>query len=42
MENIEIRKQVQELLDKGVIKPSTSPFMSPIVLVAEKDGMWHM
>jgi hypothetical protein len=42
MENVEIRKQVQEFLDKGVIKPSTSSCMSPIVLVAEKDGIWCM
>jgi hypothetical protein len=42
MENFEIKKQIQELLDKGVIMPSTSPCGSPIVLVPKKDGTWHM
>jgi hypothetical protein len=42
MENVENKKQSQELLDKGVIKPSTSPCRSPIVLVLEKYGIWHM
>ena len=40
MENDEIKKQIQELLDKGVIVPSSSPCGSPIVLVPNKDGMW--
>jgi hypothetical protein len=42
MENVENRKQVQEFLEKGVIKPSTSPCRSPIGLVPEKDCIWHM
>jgi hypothetical protein len=42
MENVEKRKQVQELLDKGVIKPSTSPCRSPIGLVPDKDCIWSM
>jgi hypothetical protein len=42
MENAEIKKQIQELLDKGVIVPSTSPCGSPIVLVPKKDGTWHI
>jgi hypothetical protein len=42
MENAEIKKQIQELLDKGVIVPSSSPCGSPIVLVPKKDGMWQM
>ena len=32
LENVEIKKQVQELLEKGFIRPSTSPCGSPIVL----------
>ena len=42
VEMIEIKKQVQELLDQGAIRPSTSPRGSPIVLVPKKDGTWRM
>ena len=42
LENVEIKKQVQELLKKGFIRPSTSPCRSPIVLVRKKDGSWRM
>eukprot|EP00253_Pinus_taeda_P014293 PITA_14293 len=42
LENAEIKKQVQELLEKGFIRPSTSPCGSPIVLVRKKDGSWRM
>ena len=42
LKNAEIKKQVQELLEKGFIRPSTSPCGSPIVLVRKKDGSWRM
>ena len=42
LEDDEIKKQVQELLEKGFIRPSTSPCGSPIVLVRKKDGLWRM
>eukprot|EP00253_Pinus_taeda_P025508 PITA_25508 len=42
LENEEIKKQVQELLEKGFIRPSTSPCGSPIILVKKKDGSWRM
>jgi hypothetical protein len=42
IENAEIKKQVQELLDKGIIRPSSSLCGSPIVLVPKKDGTWRM
>ena len=42
LENAEIKKQVHKLLDKGFIRPSTSPCGSPIVLVRKKDGSWRM
>eukprot|EP00253_Pinus_taeda_P021195 PITA_21195 len=42
LENAEIKKQVQELLEKGFIRPSTSPCGSSIVLVRKKDGSWRM
>jgi hypothetical protein len=42
MENAKIKKQIQELLDKGIIVPSSLPCGSPIVLVPKKDGTWRM
>eukprot|EP00253_Pinus_taeda_P020830 PITA_20830 len=41
-ENVKIKKQVQELLKKGFIRPSTLPCGFPIVLVRKKDGSWRM
>ena len=42
MENAEIKRQIKEMLDKGIISPSTSPCGSPIVLIPKKDGTWRM
>ena len=38
LENDEIKRQIQELLQKGHIRPSSSPCGSPIMLVQKKDG----
>ena len=37
-----IRTEIQEMLEKGVIVPSKSPFSSPIVMVPKKDGTNRM
>ena len=34
----EIEKLVQDMLDTGVIRPSTSAFFAPVLLVKKKDG----
>ena len=33
-----VKKELDEMLTSGVIRPSTSPWASPIVLVEKKDG----
>eukprot|EP00253_Pinus_taeda_P033996 PITA_33996 len=42
LENNEIKRQIQELLQKGHIRSSSSPYGSPIVLVQKKDGTWRL
>ncbi|KAI3768113.1 hypothetical protein L2E82_18545 [Cichorium intybus] len=38
----ELRKQLEELLDRGFIKPSSSPWGAPILFVKKKDGSMCM
>jgi hypothetical protein len=38
----ELRAQLQELLERGFIRPSTSPFGAPILFVPKKDGGWRL
>jgi hypothetical protein len=42
LENEEIKRQIQEFLHKGHIRPISSPCGSPIVLVQKKDGTWRL
>ncbi|XP_057845233.2 uncharacterized protein LOC131054691 [Cryptomeria japonica] len=42
MKNEEIRKQVEDLLKKGLITESLSPCVVPIVFVRKKGGKWRM
>ncbi|MCO5611057.1 hypothetical protein L7F22_065307 [Adiantum nelumboides] len=38
----EIMRQVNELVEKGMVRPSSSPFCSPVLLVHKKDGTYRM
>jgi hypothetical protein len=38
----ELRKQLDDLLGKGFIKPSTSPYGAPVLFVKKKDGSLRM
>ena len=38
----ELAKQLQELLDKGVIRPSVSPWGAPVLFVKKKDGSMRL
>jgi hypothetical protein len=42
MENNKIKCQIQELLQKGHIRPNSSPCGSPIVLVQKKHETWRL
>ncbi|GFR52906.1 hypothetical protein Agub_g15551 [Astrephomene gubernaculifera] len=38
----EVKRQVTDLLKKGMIRPSTSPYSAPILFVGKKDGTLRM
>ncbi|XP_055959732.1 uncharacterized protein LOC126656815 [Mercurialis annua] len=38
----ELKEQLQELLDSGFIRPSTSPWGAPVLFVKKKDGSFRL
>ncbi|KAL0402355.1 UNVERIFIED_CONTAM: Transposon Ty3-G Gag-Pol polyprotein [Sesamum latifolium] len=38
----ELKKQLEELLEKGFIQPSTSPWGAPVLFVKKKDGSMRL
>jgi hypothetical protein len=42
LELVELKKQIYELLEKGYIGPSTSPWVAPVLFVEMKDGTKRM
>ena len=42
LDNDEIKRKIQELLQKGHIKPSSPPCGSLILLAQKKDGTWRL
>jgi hypothetical protein len=41
-ELVELKKQIDELLEKGYNRPSTSPWVAPVLFVEKKDGTKRM
>ncbi|MBW1279494.1 reverse transcriptase family protein, partial [Escherichia coli] len=41
-EMAELKKQLEELLDKGFIRPSSSPWGAPVLFVKKKDGSFRL
>jgi hypothetical protein len=41
-ELVELKKQIDELLEKVYIRPSTSPWVAPVLFVEKKDGTKKM
>jgi hypothetical protein len=41
-ELVELKKQLDKLLEKGYIRPSISPWAAPVLFVKKKDGTKRM
>ena len=42
IELVELKEQIRDLLDRGYIKPSASPWGSPVLFMKKKDGTMRM
>ncbi|XP_043818253.1 uncharacterized protein LOC122725281, partial [Manihot esculenta] len=42
METKEMQRQIDELMEKGLVRESLSPCAVPVLLVPKKDGTWRM
>ena len=38
----ELKMQLKELLDLGLIRPSVSPWGAPVIFILKKDGSWRL
>ena len=38
----ELKMQLKELLDLGMIRPSVSPWSAPVIFIQKKDGSWRL
>lgn len=41
-ERSEMRKIIKDLMEKKMVRPSTSPYASPVVMAKKKDGQYRM
>jgi hypothetical protein len=39
---VELKKQIEELLEKGFIRPNSSPWGAPVLFLSKKDGSRRM
>nr|KYP67681.1 Transposon Ty3-I Gag-Pol polyprotein [Cajanus cajan] len=42
VELVELKKQIEDLLEKGFVRPSVSPWGAPVLLVKKKDGSMRL
>ena len=38
----ELKRQINNLLDQGWIRPSTNPYGAPVLFIPKKDGKWRL